>query len=1132
MLARRAPASFALALASIASGCLIGGCQQSENAVLIEARTQGDVESIEVTVIDRSGGQTPSRSSPRPIRRSARDVNSGDPIRIAVPLPGPMDVIVHVVATGSDPDDRFVATRCYTVNGLVRDTVLLVGPIGTDIDGDADGFPEDPGGACRDPGEGTSTMPCDFACPRSAGGDCDDADDTIHPGARELCRDDVDQDCDGADAECEDRDGDGYRTCSAADAPGTCDCEDAIAEVNPGAEEQCRDGVDQDCDGRDGLCDQDGDGFVSDRDVGGSPDCDDTDADVHPGAVEVCTSRDDPMAIARDEDCNGFIDDAADCTGDDLDRDGSPACADLATTPCPRTDCDCNDCDPAIRPSATEVCGNGIDEDQRGGDSPCPAVDADRDGFAPASAGGADCDDANAAAFPGAPERCGDGVAQSCIADTDCAGDTDSDGFVAPADCGPDDPAQAPGIVEQCNQLDDDCDGVTNEVLAAPSASYPQGTSGCVLGDARLGADCAGSAACITDFTTSVFHCGGCRVACNVPGGDVVADQCVDGVCDCSSDSSTTAPCTTGTTCCAGAGCRDLDTDIDHCGYCGLACDDNADACVGGTCTCMAAGAACDPTSANDTCCGAAGCVDLQSDNLNCGVCGNVCGPSSTCMGGRCVCDPNFDDCDFIPSNGCEIDLRTTVAHCGACTNRCTRAGATSACVASTCQIGSCDALRDDCDGVDSNGCETALDTVATCGSCTTACTRANATPTCTGGTCAILSCNAGFGNCDTIDSTGCERNLRTLTDCGGCNMACNLANGTETCSTGACRVMMCDAGYDNCDGLHPNGCEVNLRTDVNNCGSCGNQCGANAACVMGACMCTGGYQDCDGATTRGCETDPQTSRLNCGGCGMACPATADRCVSASCQCGGSAPCNTAVADRCTSGACQCGTGAACSATLSDACSGGSCRCGSGAACSSTTADSCTSGACRCGGAAACSGTTDRCVGGACQCGSTGVACSGLSDRCTSGACVCGASGSACSATTADSCASGACRCGSGPACSGLSDRCTSGSCGCGTGPACDAMTANACVAGACRCGSSAECGGTTDRCTAGACRCGSGPACDPATADTCAGGTCQCGTGAACDPTKADSCTAGDCRCGSGAACTGSRVCTAGSCV
>ena len=87
------------------------------------------------------------------------------------------------------------------------------------------------------------------------GDDCNDADPLIHPGAAEICGDGVDQDCSGADLQCEpppcaDADGDGYED----EACGGDDCNDADPLIHPGATETCGDGVDQNCSGGDLSC--------------------------------------------------------------------------------------------------------------------------------------------------------------------------------------------------------------------------------------------------------------------------------------------------------------------------------------------------------------------------------------------------------------------------------------------------------------------------------------------------------------------------------------------------------------------------------------------------------------------------------------------------------------------------------------------------------------------------------------------------------------------------------------------------------------------------------------------------------------------------------------------------------------
>ena len=156
--------------------------------------------------------------------------------------------------------------------------------------------------------------------------DCDDADADVFPGAGERCNG-VDDNCDGnAD---EDADDDGLAACA--------DCDDA----NPhrGGSEVC-DGVDNNCDGMTPAneVDADGDG------VRACDDCDDTNAAIHPGAVEDC-------ATAVDEDCDGHAEHDSVTDGDD-DGDGYAICGG-----------DCDDGDDAVLPFAPEQRFNGVDDD-------------------------------------------------------------------------------------------------------------------------------------------------------------------------------------------------------------------------------------------------------------------------------------------------------------------------------------------------------------------------------------------------------------------------------------------------------------------------------------------------------------------------------------------------------------------------------------------------------------------------------------------------------------------------------------------------------------------------------------------------------------------------------------------------
>ena len=239
----------------------------------------------------------------------------------------------------------------------------------TDADGDGFGEASAPVSACELP-EGAA----DDAT------DCDDTDDTIHPGATELC-DGLDNDCDSAvSAEEEDDDSDGFVECAVDDdgwdgdaITGGEDCDDSRDEVFPGAEELC-DGLDNDCDGAlpDDEADQDNDTYVActittwsgSSAVVAGEDCDDDNSAVNPGADELCSTTD-------DDDCDGTVneDDAVDASTWYADTDGdgygdptvtTVACDVPSGTVSDDTDCDDGDGD--VHPGATETC-NGTDDD-------------------------------------------------------------------------------------------------------------------------------------------------------------------------------------------------------------------------------------------------------------------------------------------------------------------------------------------------------------------------------------------------------------------------------------------------------------------------------------------------------------------------------------------------------------------------------------------------------------------------------------------------------------------------------------------------------------------------------------------------------------------------------------------------
>jgi len=184
-------------------------------------------------------------------------------------------------------------------------------------------------------------------------------------------------------------------------------------------------------------------------------------------------------------------------------------------------------------------------------------------------------------------------------------------------------------------------------------------------------------------------------------------------------------------------------------------------------------------------------------------------------------------------------NTQTDPNNCGTCGTVCSFANATGTCASGVCQVGSCNAGFANCDGNGANGCEINTATsVNNCGACGNVCSFANATATCAGGACSIGSCNPGFANCDGNSANGCEINTATsVNNCGACGNVCTFANGSGGCFSGTCQLLVCNAGFANCDGNSANGCETNTNTSANNCGACGNVCGGGQTCVGGVCQ-------------------------------------------------------------------------------------------------------------------------------------------------------------------------------------------------------------------------------------------------------------------------------------------------------
>ena len=232
---------------------------------------------------------------------------------------------------------------------------------GTDCDDSPAGGTTFPGAApkdgplnCMKDADGDDYGDANVSLPVVRGTDCNDADPNTHPGAPELC-DGNNNACTGpVPANETDPDGDRYVACAGwndtqGDNPGILgggDCAPNDPFTFPGA--GAKEAFSTAC-----MRDRDGDGYgdlTPPPGVTPGTDCDDsspTAADTFPGSAPL----DSPVACMKDSDHDDYGDSA------------------VSLPIVPGTDCADND--PTRHPGATEICGDGIDQDCDGVDPIC-----------------------------------------------------------------------------------------------------------------------------------------------------------------------------------------------------------------------------------------------------------------------------------------------------------------------------------------------------------------------------------------------------------------------------------------------------------------------------------------------------------------------------------------------------------------------------------------------------------------------------------------------------------------------------------------------------------------------------------------------------------------------------------------
>ncbi|MDO9017438.1 MAG: hypothetical protein Q8S73_25085 [Deltaproteobacteria bacterium] len=172
-------------------------------------------------------------------------------------------------------------------------------------------------------------------------------------------------------------------------------------------------------------------------------------------------------------------------------------------------------------------------------------------------------------------------------------------------------------------------------------------------------------------------------------------------------------------------------------------------------------------------------CVDVRTDIAHCGACSSECGSGQFCSGGTCRSTSECAAPRMTCGASC-IDITSDVFNCGACNRRC---GDGQNCVASQCVGGT-----PTCPGgtmLCGARCISVASDPANCGACGRACASGT---TCTGGACVALATGIAASGACTTETCGPSGELqcsRALAGGGFCSGFCatgNTASEQEQC--------------------------------------------------------------------------------------------------------------------------------------------------------------------------------------------------------------------------------------------------------------------------------------------------------------------------------------------------------------